>query len=465
MGLGLHGGGVGAARFFAKAGARVLVTDLRKKELLQESIDKLKGLKIKFALGQHRSEDFINTDYVIKNPAVPENSKYLEIAKKHKVKIESDIGIFFELCKNKKIGITGTKGKSTTTKLIFDLVKTRFKNAILAGNIRSSVLSQLKKIVPKNPIVLELSSWQLHDLGHHKKSPSIAVILNLLDDHQNRYKTYAHYVDDKKNIIKYQKRKSFAVLNHDDPRVRELRGATRAQVLYFSLDPTFEKQVSPEQRGAYLKDGMLVFGSTAEKIIEAKEVPLAGKHNLSNVAAAITVAKILELPDKAIKKTIINFEGLPGRAEIIAHDKKRLAINDTTATTPDGTVASLEALIEKYSGRPLTLILGGTDKKLNFSSLAKKLKELEGTARLQNIVFLPGDATEKIKTELKKIDFPWHENKIIDAFTMSDAVKLGVGTMDDEGILLLSPAAASFGLFLHEFDRGEKFNQAIKKYF
>ncbi len=465
MGLGLHGGGVGSAMFFAKAGARVLVTDLRKKDVLLESINKLKGLGIKFALGQHRVEDFINADYIIKNPAVPENSKYIEIARKNKVEIESDIGIFFELCKNKKIGITGTKGKSTTTKLIFELVKLKYKHAILAGNIRTSVLAQIKKVVPKNPIVLELSSWQLHDLGTHKKSPSIAVVLNLLDDHQNRYKTFTHYVNDKKNIIKYQKRKNFAILNYDDPRVRELDKDTKAQVLYFSLDHNFENNSSPQQRGAYLKNSALVFGPTAEKIIEAAEISLIGKHNLSNVAAAITVAKILDLPPKIIRKTIKNFESLPGRIEVVAKDKKRLAINDTTATAPDGALASLEALVEGYPQKPITLILGGTDKKLNFSGLAQRLKDLEKNNNLQNIILLPGDATEKIKSELKKVDFPWNENKIIDAFAMSDAVKLGAGTMNDEGILLLSPAAASFGLFLHEFDRGKKFNEAVKKYF
>lgn len=464
MGLGLHGGGVGAAKFFAKAGAQVLVTDLRQKEQLKQSLEKLKGLKIKFVLGQHRPEDFINTDLVIKNPAVPETSKYLEIAKNNKVAIDSDIGIFFEICKNKKIGITGTKGKSTTTKLIFELVKTKYKNAVLAGNIRISILEIFKKIVPKNPVVLELSSWQLHDLAKHKKSPTISVVLNILNDHQNRYKNFNAYIEDKKYLVRFQKSKGFAVLNFDDLIVRDFAKKTKAQVLFFSADPENQKQILPANLGCFLKEEVFYFGPSAEKVMEAKDVLLPGRHNLSNVAAAITVAKILEISNKDIKKIIKKFEGLPGRLELIARKDKKLVFNDTTATTPDATLASLAALKEKFPEKPITLVLGGTDKKLDFKNLAQTLKNFWETNNLNNIVFLPGDATEKIKEELKKINFPFGENNVIDAFEMSDAIKLATATTEENGVILLSPAAASFGLFAHEFDRGQKFTEAINKY-
>lgn len=467
MGLGLHGGGVGAARFFAKAGAKVLVTDLRKESELKSSVEKLKGLKIDFVLGQHRSEDFINTDLVIKNPAVSENSKYLEIAKKNKTEIDSDIGIFFELCKNKKIGITGTKGKSTTTKIIFELIKTKYKNAILAGNIRSSVLAKIKKVVPKNPIVLELSSWQLHDLAKHKKSPSVAVITNILNDHQNRYKKFEDYIDDKKAILKFQSRKKgVAVLNYDDSLVKDFNNQTRGRVIYFSTRHDFGKlDIEADSIGAFLRDDKIVFGPKGEEIIATQDIPLLGQHNLSNISAAVTVAKIFDIPTKEIKKTIKKFNGLTGRLEKVAWNKDRIAFNDTTATTPDATLMSIKALIENYPQKPITLILGGTDKKLDFTELAKKINELTQSGNIENLIFLPGTATEKIKNLLKDIHFSFSQNKALDAFDMSDAVKLAAGTMHNQGIILLSPGAASFGVFLHEFDRGEKFDKAIAKYF
>ena len=466
MGLGLHGGGAGTAKFMAKAGARVLVTDLKKAIELGESIEKLKGFKIKLILGQHRTEDFINTDLVIQNPAVPDNSKYLEIAKKHRVPVDTDMGIFFELCANKKIGVTGTKGKSTTAKLIFDILKTKHKNVVLAGNIRSAVLLKLKKIEPKNPVVLELSSWQLHGLQKHKKSPETAVVTNILNDHQNRYRAFDHYIDDKKTIIRFQKKNGLAVLNYDDHQVRDFGEYARGQILYFSVKNDLNKlELEKETVGAFIKNDQLVFGPDEEKIIAVKEIPLLGRHNQSNTAAAVSVAKAFAVPIKDIARAIKKFSAPTGRLEKIAWNKDRLAFNDTTATTPDATLASLTALKEKYPQKPITLILGGTDKKLDFTQLAATIKEFHQGGYLHNLIFLPGTATEKLRVELQKINFNFAGNQALDAFDMSDAVKLAIGTMSQQGVLLLSPGAASFGLFAHEFDRGEKFNLAVEKYF
>ncbi len=196
FGLGLLGGGVGAARFFARAGAKVTVTDIKKREQLKESIEKLKKFKINFVLGKHRKEDFLNTDIVIKGPGVPSNSPYLEIARKNNVLIETDIGIFFQLCKVPIIGITGSKGKSTTAALTYNVLKTKYKNTLLGGNIGISVLDLVNKIKKNSLIVLELSSWQLEGLLSCKKSPHVAVITNIFPEHLNRYKNFNEYILD-----------------------------------------------------------------------------------------------------------------------------------------------------------------------------------------------------------------------------------------------------------------------------
>jgi len=262
MGLGLHGGGVGAAEFFARAGAKVTATDLRTKRQLKESIEKLRRLKIKYVLGKHREEDFKNADLIIRNPAVPDNSPYLKIAKEHNVPIDTDIGIFFEALMDSPsppqvIGITGTRGKSTTATLIYKFLKTKYKNVFLAGNIRKSVLSELPKIIKfntsshqmrggapsesegrrgverKDPIiVLELSSWQLEGLAKHKKSPHIAAITTIQPDHLNRYKGMGDYIKAKKLIFKFQNKNDILFLSEDDKIVKGFGKDAKAKLIF-----------------------------------------------------------------------------------------------------------------------------------------------------------------------------------------------------------------------------------------
>ena len=173
MGLGLHGGGVGVAKFFYNQGADVLVTDLKTEQQLAESLNKLKGLKIEYSLGGHKESDFLSANLIVKNPDVPNNSPYLEIAKKKNIPIETDVDLFLKLSKAVIIGVTGTKGKSTIASLIYHLIKPKFKRVFLAGNIGISPLELLPKIKQGDKVVLELSSFELEGLT---QSPNIAVI-------------------------------------------------------------------------------------------------------------------------------------------------------------------------------------------------------------------------------------------------------------------------------------------------
>ena len=214
MGIGLHGGGVGVIKFLAAQGAKVFGTDLRKKEELKSSLEALPELDdIEYVLGEHRLNDFTDADMIIKNPGVPEDSKYLTAAKEAGVPIESDIGIFLELCPAPIIGVTGTKGKSTTAALLAHILSAHYPQVILAGNIRQSVLTKLPEITKDTIIVIELSSWQLADAQNHKKSPYVAVITNIKQDHLNRYNNFQDYIKDKKLIFKFQKEKDYLFLN------------------------------------------------------------------------------------------------------------------------------------------------------------------------------------------------------------------------------------------------------------
>ena len=438
MGIGLHEGGKGVIKFFHQIGAKVLATDLRTPHQLRESLLALKDLTgIKYVLGQHRPEDFINTDLVIKNPAVPDDSKFLKIAKDHQIPIETDMGIFFELCPAPIIGVTGTRGKSTTATLIAKFLSQKYRNVVLAGNIRSSVLLQLPKIKPvrnrrflngvnkETLVVLELSSWQLEGLLKHRKSPQIAVITNIMPDHLNRYKGMKDYIEAKKIIFKFQSKKDWLILNEEDPIVRKFAKETKSRVIFFNRN-------------------------------QAKKYKtlLIGKHNLSNLAAALVVAKLFKIPEKKIQKVLKNFKGLAGRLELIAEIKGVKYINDTSATIPEATIVALNTLTNHLSGH-LILIAGGADKNLNFEKLAEVI-----IRKIKILILLEGTATDKLEKAVK-LQIADCKLQIERTNNMKEAVRLATQQARVGDIVLLSPACASFGLFRHEFERGEAFKRSV----
>ena len=456
IGLGLHGGGVGVAKFFSRLGAKVLVTDLRNKEDLKESLEQLKGKSIKYVLNQHRPEDFINTDLVIRNPSVPDKSKYIEIAREHRVPIETDIGIFFELCPALIIGVTGSKGKSTVATLISKFLAKEHGRVILAGNIRSSVLQKLNKTNKESLVVLELSSWQLAGLRSHRQSPHCAVFTNILPDHLNRYKSINEYIEDKKEILRWQKSKDYLILNYDDKIVRNFAQGVKSQVFYYSQDNGLTSNLEKGRLGAFVKGDKIIFSQQEKEVIcSLDDISLRGKHNIDNVLAAVTVAKLYQVSNKSIKKVLNKFKSLEGRLELVKIINGVKYINDTTATIPEACLAALNSF---PSNRHIILIAGGNDKNMDFSQLAEMVNR-----KVKKIIFLEGTATPKFEKALKgQIELTSSQLKVIGPLSsMEQAVVEAEKEAKEKDIVLLSPAATSFGLFRHEFERGEAFVKAV----
>jgi len=421
MGLGLHGGGAGVAKFFCSQEAEVLVTDLKTKKELKESINKLKGLPIKYVLGKHRKEDFIGADLIIKNPDVPSDSLFLKIAKENNVPVETDISLFFDLSKAFIIGITGTKGKSTTATLIYQFLKTKHPRTFLAGNIGTSPLELLDRLKNSSDwVILELSSFELEDL---KKSPQIAVFTNILKDHLNRYKSMADYIKAKESIFKHQAKKDILVLNYDDPIVREFSACSKT---YF-----FSKE-------------------KIKKKYDVKAFKLYGEHNLSNISAAVLVAELLKVPKENIERIVKSFKGVPFRQEFIKEINSVKYINDTAATMPEAAIEALKAISARFPDSSIILIAGGQDKNLDYKGMGREIKK-----KVSELVLLPGTGSDKLKKELKGV-------KISPVGSMKEAVKKTSVLAEKGDIVLLSPGAASFNLFKNEFDRGEQFNKALK---
>ncbi len=423
MGLGLHGGGVGVAKFFVKQGANVLVTDLKTEEQLEESIKKLKGLKIDFVLGGHKQDNFINADLVIKNPDVPENSYFLKVARENNIPVETDVSLFFKLSKAFVIGVTGTKGKSTTASLIYHLLKARPKGyperTFLAGNIGVSPLELLSDTKKGDKVVLELSSFELEGLT---KSPNIAVITNIMPDHLNRYKSMTEYVEAKKIIFKFQKKSDYLILNNDDPASRGFAREAKSKVCYFS-----------------------------PKTADFKNFKLFGEHNKYNLAAAIAVAKLLKLSDFEIQKVIKIFKGVPSRQQFIREVNGVKYFNDTTATMPEAAITAIHVFLDNFPNSRLILICGGMDKGLKYDELATIIRE-----RVDELIMLPGVASNKIKLAIR--DY----TKLHEVSSMQEAVKIAKKLAKRQDVVVLSPAATSFNLFRNEFDRGDQFVKAVK---
>ena len=448
MGLGLNEGGAGTARFFLAHGADVLVTDLKSKKELWPSIKKLQEFKKKcgqlsFILGRHRKKDFKGVDLVIQGPGVPNDSPFLIYAKKNKIPIDTDMGIFFENCPAPIIGVTGSKGKSTTAALIYNILKQKFKDVILAGNIGKSPLDYIGSIKPTTKVVLELSSWQLEGLARHKKSPHIAVITNILKEHLNRYKSFRHYAAAKALIFKYQKEGDFLAVSQQANRI---------------IKPRLKKNKQLNVR---------VFSTRSPGLLIRRPGLLV------NMEAASTVGQLYKVSKRAIFEAVKNFKELPGRQEKIARINGVSYYNDTTATMPDAVILALNSIKPEDKGK-IILIAGGTDKKLDFGEMAKEIRKWVSV-----LILLPGDATDKIKSQIPKfafsansgaspvesqiIGFQPKSQKVFEAASMKEAVTLAYKNSQKGDMVILSPGAASFGLFQNEFDRGRKFVQEVLK--
>ena len=505
MGLGRFGGGVDVAEFAARAGARVIVTDLASSEQLSNSIDKLEEFPdIEFHLGSHDPADFMQADVIIANPAVPGDNEFLQLARRSNKFVTSQINIFFELCPTKIIGITGANGKSTTTALTAHLLKhagdqrratsdehviaspslrsrinsakqsqttqyairnTQYETVWLSGNIGNQpLLTILDKIKADDLVVLELSSFQLEQLAEIRKAPKIALLTNLTPNHLDRHGTFTNYCAAKENIFKFQK------LNDNCPAVSIFNAQDKIAVEWF-------KKYSED-------DGRICIKFSTSDI--SKEIrdsfTLPGRANLSNLAAAIAIAKHFGIDNDSIKNSLPEFKPLPHRLEFVGRINGVSWYNDSIATTPQSAIAALEAF-----DQPKIIIAGGYDKNLPFDELGQKI-----AANAKAAIFL-GQTAQKIALAInkslraKKAFSPERSRRgsnlkqrntqscpergrrdairnmkveLVDS--LAQAVRLANRLAESGDVILLSPACASYDMFDNFQHRGEQFCQLVR---
>ena len=446
MGLGLFGGGVGVAKYLASQGADVMVTDLKNAEELSQSLDLLDGLPIKYRFGRHDENDFSNIDMLIVNPAVPNESRFLQIAKENGVGIDTELNIFFKLCPAPIIGVTGSNGKSTTTALLGDMLKMDTGIKVwVGGNIGISLLEHIDEIKPDDMVVLEISSFQLENLDRIKISPYISIVTNIAPNHLDRHKTMAGYVNAKKSIIRYQKKDGYAILNYDDIVLREWGDECRGNVMWFSVAKELDQ-------GAFVRNSEIVinYNSKSNAIPCLRNIKIKGIHNLQNVMAAACAANIMCAGAEAIKNAIEKFPGLEHRLEFVRNINGVEYYNDSKATTPEAAIAGIRAF-----DRPLILIAGGYDKGVSLEPFAQEC--IENTKS----VILIGKTAEKIRELIQNTKGKRTIPEVHLASSLDESVRKACSMAEAGDVVLLSPACASYDMFANYEERGKRFKELV----
>ncbi|MDO8594588.1 MAG: UDP-N-acetylmuramoyl-L-alanine--D-glutamate ligase [bacterium] len=480
MGLGLLGRGLGDAVFLAEHGAELIVTDLRSKEDLAPSLEKLKKYNpvkaqgahgagnIHYTLGEHKVEDFRNRDFIVKAAGVALDSPYILEAQKQGIPVEMDASLFAKLAPKgvTLVGITGTRGKSTTTALIYDILSSsaplqrgstessRGRGVFKAGNlVPEATLPLLEKVKSGDIVVLELDSWQLQGFHDAKISPQVAVFTTFLDDHLIYYKGDTdRYFEDKVAIFKYQKNEK----NENNKNIL-IAGEKVAALIGKSEVPV---------------NGDFVIAKK-EDVPTEWNIPIPGDHNLENIACALAVGKYFKIPDAVVQKTVESFKAVAGRLEFIREVNGVKIYNDNNATTPDATIAGLRALCrhqvstqvstglwtpDVYESPNIVLIMGGTDKGLDMSKLVVEIQK-----HCNGLVLLKESGTEKFLTLIHNSKFI--TQKMVEAENLEECVSKAMKMAQSGDVVLFSPAFASFGKwFKNEYDRGEQFVKLVKQY-
>jgi UDP-N-acetylmuramoylalanine--D-glutamate ligase len=431
--------GLAAAEFLSRQGATVIVSDHKPIEALEAEIQLLERRHVNWEAGGHSDDVFARAELIVVSPGVPLQLPALQQARQAGKEIISEIELASRYLRGKTIAITGTNGKTTTTTLVGEILKTAGFTVQVGGNIGTALVSLVESSSAQTWNVVEVSSFQLEAIPSFR--PNIAVILNITPDHLDRYASFEAYAQAKLNIFRNQRASDFAVINQEDASLQQAAASIPAKVAWFS-----GKRKVPD--GAYFDGKQLILNSGlgSQTIVLRDEVPLKGQHNLENVAAAITAAHLAGAVPVKIGDAIKKFKAVEHRLEPVAEIDGVSFYNDSKATNVDATIKALEAF---DSG--LVVILGGRDKGGDFRALAPFVEK-----RVKTLVLL-GEASSKIRSQLSEAV------PMLQARTMEEAVRVSFEQAEAGNTVLLAPACASFDMFEDYQHRGREFKAAVAK--
>lgn len=420
LGLGRFGGGIGAAQWLARLGAKVVVTDKQPADALADSIRQLDGLPIEYRLGEHFESDFTAADLIVISPAIKPDHPMLAAARSAGVPVTLEIQLFIERCPAKIVGVTGTKGKSTTTALLGKMLELKHRTFV-GGNLGGSLLPALPEINAGDVVVLELSSFMLHYLAPLRWSPHIAVVTMLSEDHLDWHGSAAAYLDAKRNIVRFQQPSDFAVLGEGHDAGADFASVTRATIVRYGI----------EGRPPFL-------------------LRIAGQHNQLNAQAAFAAASCLGITREEAQLGIAGFTGLPHRMQVVHEADGITWVNDSIATVPEAAVAASLA----YPRGHVIQIVGGSDKGLDYAQMCRDL------ARGCKMVLTIGQIGPMLATMIRQAG---GAARVWECGTLANAVSAARALAEEGDVVLLSAGTASYDQFPNFEKRGEAFAELARQ--
>jgi len=444
--------GAALSRYLVEKGAAVVLNDQRSEEALSDVREDLSDLNITWVTGSHPIEILEDADLMCLSGGVPLDLPIIQEAIKRNIPISNDSQIFLDNAPCRVIGITGSAGKTTTTSLVGEIAKYHFmlrkpNNTVwVGGNIGSPLIKDLDKMQEDDIAVMELSSFQLEIMT---TSPQIATILNLTPNHLDRHGSMPNYISAKSHILTHQTAEEIAILNRDDPSVRELYHEVNGRKITFGFNPPSDKQDS-----TYCKREQIFLqadGQTA-KIINTDYINLRGRHNLYNVLAAVAISAAASLSIQAIYEGLIAFKGVPHRLEFVRSWGDADWFNDSIATAPERAIAALESF-----ENPIVLLAGGRDKNLSWTGLGEEIRQ-----KVDHLILF-GEVAELIQDAVGKVEPNLRPYSIDLCKNLEESVKIAAERVSPGDVVLLSPGGTSFDEFIDFEERGKRFKQWVQE--
>ncbi len=438
---GIGRSGVSAAKLLIKVGANVTLQDNKEKDKLDYNLKELEDMGISLIVGKNPDEEIENFDILVVSPGLPLRLDFVKKAYSLNIPVIGEVELASFFIKGKIIGITGTNGKTTTTALVGEIMKTTYEKTHIVGNIGLPISDYVLESDEKDVFVVELSSYMLESVDSFHTD--VATVLNLSEDHIERHGDYKSYIEAKKRIFNNQTEKNFAILNYDDEVTKNMKVDTKGKIIYFSAEEQGENFV-------YLKDE-IIYVNVDGKVIElvnTNDLIILGIHNIYNVMSAIGIAIAMNITVENIRKAIKNFKGVEHRIEYVRTINEIEYYNDSKGTNVDATLKAINAM-----KKPIVLIVGGYDKKVSLQPL------VESFAGKVSLGIYLGDTQDKLVEISKEKKF----DNYICVNSYEEAVQVAYKKSKKGEVVLLSPACASFDMFKNFEHRGEFFKELVNK--
>ena len=436
--VGLARTGLAAAKFLKGQGAIVTTTEVKPKEEIREAVHDLEGMDIATEWGGHRRETFLKSDLIILSPGVDPNIEPIQKALQKGVRIISELELAYRFIQIPIIAVTGTNGKTTTTLLIGEMLREDGRKVGVGGNVGDPLILFANGGNQWEVLVVEVSSFQLEAIEDFR--PRLSVLLNITEDHLDRYAQFDDYIKAKLRIFENQASEDTAVLNRDDSIVMKFGKRVKAKQIFFSLSNRLDEGAFSNGQSIILR-----LGANQEDYSLAK-TPLRGIHNVENMMAALTTARLFGCSKRAVEAVLNQFEGLEHRLEFVREIEGVEYYDDSKGTNVGSVVKSLQSF-----SKPVILIAGGKDKNGDLSPLKELIR-----SRVKQLILI-GEAKERMDKELGSLTNTAQVN------TLEDAVLLANHKAKKGEVVLLSPACSSFDMFKDYKERGRVFKEAVHR--